>query len=143
MIRKTITTKDYKEISKSHDYFMWHFMMENQGSKTPLELYSYFDEFENKPHALKQFLDMVPSVPYYESLVKDSYDFLLEWGIQQRNWWKPIVGFQPIILGFKKGTKFIGSSDLGCYCLNTLTEMVYILDSDLMLSLSVEEEDLK
>lgn len=143
MIRKSVTPKEYKEIAKSHDYFLWHFMMENQGNKTSLELYSYFDEFDNKPHALKQFLDMVPTVPYYESLVKDSYDFLLEWGIQQNKWWKPVVGFQPMILGFKKGVKVIDSFILKCYCLDTLTEMVYILDSDLVLSLGVEEENLK
>jgi len=143
MIRKFVSTKEYKEIAKSHDYFIWHFLMENQGSDTILTLFSYFDEFENKPHFLKQFFDMVPSVPYYESLTKDSYDFLLEWGIKQSSLWKPGAGFQPIMLGFKKGIKVVDTSDFRCYCIDSMSQTLLFLDSDLMLSLGVEEEDLK
>jgi len=143
MIREKITTKDFRKIANSHEYFVWHFLRENQSTDTINVLYSYFDEIEGKTHPLRQFFNMIPSVPYYESLTQDSFEFLMELNIKQNNWWVPRAGFQPLILGFKKGVKVIDTVDLRCYCIDSMVETVFFLDSDLMLSLGVEKENLK
>lgn len=143
MIRDKVTVKNYHEMSMKNDFFIWHFLNENQGFNTNLSLYSFFDSIENKPHPLKDFLDMIPNVPYYESFVNESYDFLLELGIQQSSFWKPKYGFVPTILGFKKGLKVIDTAQFKCYCIETLIEIVFNLDPNQLLSLGIEKEDLE
>jgi hypothetical protein len=74
MIREKITVQDYERISGENEYYIWHFVRKtNMG---PRAIYSVFDEpNHNRPNGLKTFLEMC-EVPYFESYVEDSADFI-------------------------------------------------------------------
>ena len=79
MIREKVVVEDFKKIAKENEYFLWHFLMEDQYD-TINSIWSIFDEKinpntkESEVHQLKTLLSMT-DVPYYESYVKDSVDF--------------------------------------------------------------------
>lgn len=142
MIREKVKVEDFFKLSKQHDYFIWHFLIENQSSSS-LQLYSYFDILDYKINTVNQVLNLTPSIPYYESMVHESYDFLLNWGVKEKYFWKPRFGYQPFFMSFKKGTRFVDAESLGCYCSETFIEMIYLLDPESLLSLSIEKENLE
>jgi hypothetical protein len=149
MDRKIITVKDFKNVARNNEYFLWHFLQKEQHKSTSA-MFSYFDEREGHINYIKTVIDQL-DIPYYESYVEDSIDFIHELGYSYSRLWKaplsqeivtPSSLFNPSIFGFKKFNKVHSTLDL-CYCFEGVLEVVASLNPELLLSLSVKEEDLK
>ncbi len=146
MIRERAKVEDFKKIAKENEYFLWHFLMENQNN-TIQGIWSFFDErinpYTNEPdhHILMTLLSMT-DIPYYESYVKDSIDFLINLGLNGkdlyilRNPWPnrpPDRRFHyvPIVVGFKR-TGMVHSTHRVCYCVEGITEIILKLNPELI-----------
>ena len=146
MERKFVSHTDFLEIGRKNDVFLWHFLQKNQSvgiDGMGLALWSIFDKEERNgvTNHLRLFLDEI-QIPYYESYVEDSIDFLAGHGIPYRKLWRPDVRlneyvpkeyyFNPVILGFKKFKKISSTFDF-CYCIEGLTEVTLKLDPQLFM----------
>ena len=149
MDRKIITIKDFKDVARNNEYFLWHFVQKEQ-YKNSTVMYSYFDNREYDVNYIKTVVDQL-EIPYYESYVEDSIDFISGLGYPYSKLWKApspkdIVSskyfFMPSIIGFKKFSKVSSTLD-SCYCYEGVLEVVASLNPELLLSLSIEEKDLK
>jgi len=149
MDRKIITIKDFRDVARNNEYFLWHFVQKEQ-YKNSTVLYSYFDNREYDINYIKTVVDQL-EIPYYESYTEDSIDFISELGYQYNRLWNPpkpkvVVNsnflFNPTLIGFKKFSKVSSTLD-SCYCYEGVLEVVASLNPELLLSLSIEEENLK
>jgi hypothetical protein len=148
MIRERANINDFKKIAKENEYFLWHFLMEDQHD-TIHGIWSYFDEKiepnskEPEIHQVRTLLSMT-DVPYYESYVKDSIDFLINLGLEGNELYKlrnPFKGFGisaerrwyyvPLVVGFKR-TGMVYSTHQVCYCIEGITEIILRLNPKLL-----------
>ena len=128
MIREKITDKDYERISSENEYYIWHFVRKtNMGPRT---IYSVFDEpNNNRPNKLKTFLEIC-DIPYFESYVEDSSDFIdnlipLSW-----IWNKNDKQFNTCVFGFNKRRMITSTVHGHCLCIEGITELIYELNPD-------------
>ena len=146
MIRERASVDDFKKIAKENEYFLWHFVGENQHN-TNHGLWSFFEEkindYSKQPelHQLKTLLS-VTDVPYYESYTKDSMDFLINLGLDAgllyilRNPWPHKAPdrrfyYVPTVVGFKR-TRMVSSTQRVCYCVEGITEIIMDLNPKLL-----------
>jgi hypothetical protein len=146
MIRERATVNDFKKIAKENEYFLWHFLMENQHD-TVYGIWSFFDEKinpntnESEHHMVRTLLSMT-DVPYYESYVKDSMDFLINLGLNGkdlyilRNPWPHLPpekrwNYVPLVVGFKR-TRMVYNTHRVCYCVEGMTEIILRLNPELL-----------
>jgi len=148
MIREKVVVEDFKKIAKENEYFLWHFLMEDQYD-TINSIWSIFDEkinpYTKEPevHQLKTLLSMT-DVPYYESYVKDSVDFLINLGLRAsdvymiRNPWPNLPPhrrwyYVPVIVGFKRNRMVYNTNEVGvCYCVEGAVETILKLNPELL-----------
>jgi hypothetical protein len=149
MDRKIITVKDFRDVARNNEYFLWHFLQKEQ-YKNSTVMYSYFENREYDVNYIKTVVDQL-DIPYYESYVEDSIDFISELGYPYNRLWNPpkpkvIVNynflFNPILVGFKKFSKVSSTLEF-CYCYEGVLDVVASLNPELLLPLSIEKEDLK
>lgn len=133
-----VSHKDFIKIAEEHDYFLWHFLQKNQND-ADFVLRSIIDgENKNKKYQLNILLGEI-KIPYFESYVEDSVDFLHELGIPYKTLWNPNFKFRnnshyhPSVIGFKKFEKVITTFDV-CYCLEGVVEIVGKLNPELVLN---------
>jgi hypothetical protein len=146
MIRERASVDDFKKIAKENEYFLWHFVGENQHN-TNHALWSFFEEkindYSKQPelHQLKTLLS-VTDVPYYESYTKDSMDFLINLGLDAgllyilRNPWPHKAPdrrfyYVPTVVGFKRN-RMVSSTQRVCYCVEGITEIIMDLNPKLL-----------
>jgi len=154
MDRKIITIKDFRDVARNNEYFLWHFLQKEQYKNSimgaSITMYSYFENRENEINYIKTIVDQL-EIPYYESYVEDSIDFIHGLGYHYSRLWNPpkpkVVTnsnflFNPVLVGFKKFNKVFSTLD-SCYCTEGVLEVIASLNPEFLLSLSVEEEDLK
>ena len=154
MDRKIITIKDFRDVARNNEYFLWHFLQKEQYKNSTMDasitMYSYFDNRENEINYIKTIVDQL-EIPYYESYVEDSIDFIYGLGYQYSRLWNPpkpkvVINsnflFNPVLVGFKKFNKVSSTLDL-CYCPEGVLEVITSLNPEFLLPLSIEEEDLK
>lgn len=129
METKIITYKDFKEIAKDNEYFLWHFLQRDQ-EKNNFTFYSISktkDDYSNQLYEILPFLN----IPYYESYVDENTDFLINVGVNRKIWEAPVPGsnadpkflFKPTILLFK-GYSFKGSTYETCYCVEGIIDLL-------------------
>lgn len=145
MNKKIIRISDFKDVARNNEYFLWHFLQKNQ-EKSNLGFYSYFNERENDNHQLKEVIDLL-QIPYFESYVEDSIDFLNGLGIPFDKLWSPIFSehiipdeqkFSPIIIGFKKFVS-VSNTSQKCYCVEGLINVVDDLNPNILLSINTKD----
>jgi hypothetical protein len=146
MIRERVTVNDFERIAKENEYFLWHFLMEEQHNSIN-GIWSFFDEkinpYTNEPehHMLRTLLSMT-DVPYYESYVKDSMDFLINLGLNAkdlyilRNPWPNLAPdkkfyYVPAVIGFKR-KRMVYNTQRVCYCVEGITEIILRLNPELI-----------
>ena len=143
LTRKVVTYSEYRKISQENEFYIWHFLQKNQCSRRQ-ELCSYFEkrsgESENYFHPLKYFLDST-SLPYFESYVEDSIDFLINLGIPNEflvnvKSRKLAVNneekYPPLFMAFNR-FKMVGSSLDKCYCSEYFIELTMKLNPNFIL----------
>jgi hypothetical protein len=146
MIRERVSVNDFKKIAKENEYFLWHFLMEEQ-HQTISGLWSFFEDkinpYSKEPeiHQVRTLLSMT-DVPYYESYVKDSMDFLINLGLNGkdlyilRNPWPHLppdrrFHYVPLVVGFKR-TGMVYNTHRVCYCIEGITEIIMRLNPELL-----------
>ena len=147
MIREKVTVNDFQRITKENEYFLWHFLMEDQHDSA-LALWSIFEtkdkhHFGYDPSKQLNQLDVLLSevnIPYFESHVKDSIDFLANLGLSVKSLYRPTNDgrpipkrwfYQPIVIAFKR-TRMITNTHRTCYCIDGITEIILKLDPNLL-----------
>jgi hypothetical protein len=131
MIREKIKVEDFNRISKENEFFLWNFVIQGMTSHIkPLfepEDYKY-------PNPLKSILELIP-IPYFESDLSESYDFVMNLGnVFTKNVYKQNM-FYPLIIGFNK-RRVVSSTYSRCYCVEGVLEIIgelnpqFILDAD-------------
>lgn len=136
-----VTHKDFIKIAKENDYFLWHFLQKNQNDGDFIIRSINDGGNENKAYHLNLLLKEI-KIPYFESYIEDSIDFLHELGIPYKSLWNPNFKFansysrdghyHPVIIGFKKFEKIITTFDV-CYCLEGVVKIIGDLNPDLIL----------
>jgi hypothetical protein len=128
MIREKVTVKDYERISRENEYYIWHFVRKtNMGNRV---IYSIFDEPEfspDFPHELRTFLEIC-DIPYFESYVEDSVDFLDNLIQLKRLLSKNDNKLNTCVLGFNKRRMVTSTMDGHCLCVGGISEIIYELN---------------
>ena len=134
MIREKIKVEDFDRISKENEFFIWNFVnLQNWH----LEIQSIFTyESPSHPNAMKKILELI-SVPYFETELKDAFDFLMNLetrfihNVYQNN------DFQPVFVSFNRKRMVNCTYHPNCYCSQGIIDIIgelnpqFILDSKL------------
>jgi hypothetical protein len=141
MERRIVTYKDFNEIGSKNDYYLWHFLQKKQEDNT-LVIWSSFKEKEYQAHRINEILSEF-DIPYFESYVEDSIDFLHGLGFPYEKLWEPIQNqskfvdpnyyFKPLIIGFNKYEKVFSTFD-SCYCVEGIVELIIKTNPKLILN---------
>jgi len=138
MIREKITTKDYERISKENEYYIWHFTMSDTTGIAAIFSIFRDDEYGREGHMMRSILDIY-DVPYYESEIKDSIDFLDMIGIPlQSLWMKEVKEFKPFILAFKRKRLVTSTLDGYCMCPEGITDLLFKLNPEIVLNAKLD-----
>lgn len=121
MIVERVTVSDFDRISNQHDFYIWHFVTKDDRQH---EIFSYF--IEPKPyriHSLREILEEF-QIPYFESFVEDSVDFIINNGVINQNKIYYQGVYSPVLMGFRNRTKIASTLDNICYCSNGVIEII-------------------
>jgi hypothetical protein len=135
MIREQITVKDYERISKENEYYLWHFVRKSDTG--PILIHSIFDDSlkENHLNPLLEIFD----IPYFESYIEDSLDFLDMLGIPLNLLYlNKIQNFNTFILAFKKRRLVTSTLDGYCMCSEGITDLIYNLNPKFIENLNLD-----
>lgn len=136
MIREKITTKDYERISKENEYYIWHFTMTDELNRTVTK--SIFSENNDSNNIIPELLDIY-DIPYYESEIKNSLDFLDMIGIPiQQLWIREYNEFKHFILAFKRKRLIASTLDGYCMCPEGITELLLKLNPEIVLNAKLD-----
>lgn len=141
-VREKVKVEDFKKVASTYEHYIWHFLQKKQ-NETNLVLFSYFDKSieEKKINQTKYLLDGI-KIPYFESYIEESMDFLMDFEISPSTLFKPHKKnlvleqhrkYTPLFLGFNK-FKLIGGSHQVCYCSDYLIELIYKLNPEYILN---------
>jgi hypothetical protein len=144
MEKKIITINEFQNVARNNEYFLWHFLQKKQG-ESAINLHSYFDKIEKKNNKIKELIDLL-DIPYFESYVEDSIDFLNGLGIPYERLWSPNgpqdvlfnQRFSPVLIGFNRFNKVLSTMDR-CYCVDGILEVVSELNPEFLLSIDTED----
>jgi hypothetical protein len=135
MIREQITVKDYERISKENEYYLWHFVRKSDTG--PILIHSIFDDSLKENH-LKPLLEIF-DIPYFESYIEDSLDFLDMLGIPLNLLYlNKIQNFNTFILAFKKRRLVTSTLDGYCMCSEGITDLIYNLNPEFIEKLNLD-----
>jgi len=127
MVREQITVIDYEKISKENEYYLWHFVRKNDTGIS--DIYSIFKD-DNKQNHLKPMLELI-DIPYFESYIEDSLDFLDMLGMPLDFLYiKDVKKFNTFILAFKKKRMVTSTLDGYCMCVEGITDLIYNLNPE-------------
>jgi hypothetical protein len=135
MIREQITVKDYERISKENEYYLWHFVRKNDTGIS--DIYSIFKDDDKQNH-LKPMLELI-DIPYFESYIEDSLDFLDMLGMPLDFLYiKDVKKFNTFILAFKKKRMVTSTLDGYCMCVEGITDLIFNLNPEYIEKLNLD-----
>lgn len=135
MIREKITVKDYERISKENEYYLWHFVRKNDTGISVI--YSIF-EVEDKPNHLTPLLEVF-DIPYFESYIEDSLDFLDMLGVPLNSLYlREYRKFNTFILAFNKKSLQLATYKGYCMCTEGITKLIYNLNPKFIDNLNLD-----
>lgn len=132
MIREKIKVKDFERISKENEFFIWHFV----GHTNQLAIRPFFEPKNSLfPNALDSILSLI-SVPYFETEIKDSYDFLinLDNAFSKNIYWNGY--FQPVMVSFNRRRMVSHTYGPYCFCPEGIIELIGDLNPQFILDVS-------
>jgi hypothetical protein len=136
MIREQITVEDYHRISKENEYYLWHFVRKNDTGPLPL-IHTIFGD-DSKINHLKPLLEIF-DIPYYESYIEDSLNFLDVLGVPLNFLYiKDVKKFDTFILSFNK-KRMVNATFYGyCMCTEGITDLIYNLNPEFIEKLNLD-----
>jgi hypothetical protein len=137
MIREQVTIQDYERISRENEYYLWHFV--RKSGPGPVMIHSIYEENNfGQGHQLRGILDKI-NIPYFESYLEDSFDFLINIGFSDKNLWIPETKeFNTIMLAFNKRRKVTSTFEGHCMCTEGILDMIYLLNPQYILNAKID-----
>lgn len=138
MIREKVKVSDFDKLVIHNEYFLWNFLPEDMGC---VGMYSMFQKTHpcsgSDFNPLNEVLDLF-DVPYFESKLEDSIDFVLNSGIlfQDRLFYQGTLN--PVMIGFKRRRKVTSTLDGICYCPEGVIEIIYNLNPNLIMNVKID-----
>jgi hypothetical protein len=134
------TIEEFWTIARREEIFFWHFVQKGQ-CDIEVNIKPLSDILGTKCHSRLDILVEELGIKVYESLAIDAIDFFLENGYEHHTIFQQnckCVG--PKFVGFKNGKPVAGTGlrppaiagkDKFCYCLEGITEIIYLTDPSL------------
>ena len=131
MIREMVTVQDFDRISRENEYFIWHFLMNDDFSQpTMRSIFSENEKHYHSPNKMIQFLEIF-DVPYFESYANESIDFLDKLGVPlEKLRIKTKTDLNPLILSFNHRRLVNATYNGFCLCPEGLTDLLYNLNPE-------------
>jgi hypothetical protein len=141
MIREKIKVEDFDRISLENDYYLWHFFTKKVPCRPSMR--SIFDEPELdliSSNSLAEFLEIF-DVPYFESYIDDSMDFLDTLGVPLQ-FLKAGEGenrlINPFMLTFNRRRLVNATYNGFCVCASGITKLLYDLNPKFIENLDLD-----
>ena len=65
MIRELVSVQDFERISQENEYFIWHFLMNDEFSQPSMRsIFSENEKYYDSPNKMIQFLEIF-DIPYF------------------------------------------------------------------------------
>jgi hypothetical protein len=140
MIREKIKVEDFDRISLENDYYLWHFVLRDVSCKP--SMHSIFDNLDDEmrnPNSMVEFLNTF-NVPYFESYVEESVDFLDKLGVplerlRQKGELKTI---KPFMLTFNRRRLVNATYNGYCFCPEGITDLLYNLNPEIIYNANLD-----
>lgn len=140
MIREKIKVEDFDRISFKHDYYLWNFVLRDIPCKP--KMHSIFDKDDDEtgePNIMTQFLNVF-DIPYFESYVEESVDFLDKIGvplesIRQKGEIKTI---KPFMLTFNRRRLVNATYNGYCFCPEGITDLIFDLNPEFIYNIKFD-----
>ena len=131
MIREMVTVQDFDRISRENEYFIWHFLMNDDFSQpTMRSIFSENEKYYHSPNKMIQFLEIF-DVPYFESYANESIDFLDKLGVPlEKLRIKTKTDLNPLIISFNHRRLVNATYNGFCLCPEGLTDLLYNLNPE-------------
>lgn len=127
MIRQIVNVKDYYDLGQQYEHYIWHFVRKNQCESTLVIKPFLLEKCDIQESAIESILEFT-TVPYFESYIDESFDFLYENGLPIDVLWdEKIKIFNPVLVAFNK-YKIVNATYYNCYSIEGFIEVISSLD---------------
>jgi hypothetical protein len=140
MVREQIKVEDFDRVGRQYEYFIWNFVSKNQNVNWPTirPIFDFDETHYKSPNFLIPLLEVF-NVPYFETYIEDSIDFLSNLGVPLDSLYlREVEWFKPFILSFNR-KRMVNSTYNGfCYCPEGITKLLIDLNPDIVLNVNLD-----
>ena len=140
MVRGQIKVEDFDRVGRQYEYFIWNFVSKNQNVNWPTirPIFDFDETHYKSPNFLIPLLEVF-NVPYFETYIEDSIDFLSNLGVPLDSLYlREVEWFKPFILSFNR-KRMVNSTYNGfCYCPEGITKLLIDLNPDIVLNVNLD-----
>lgn len=131
MIRELVRVQDFERISRENEYFIWHFLMNDDYSQPAMRsIFSENEKHYRLPNRMIEFLEIF-DVPYFESYANESIDFLDKLGVPlEKLRIKTKPDLNPLVLSFNHKRLVNATYNGFCLCPEGLTKLLHDLNPE-------------
>lgn len=140
MVREQIKVEDFDRVGRQYEYFIWNFVSKNQNVNWPTirPIFNFDETHYKSPNFLIPLLEVF-DVPYFETYIEDSIDFLNNLGVPLDSLYlREVEWFKPFMITFNR-KRMVNSTYNGfCYCPEGITELLIDLNPDIVLNANID-----
>lgn len=140
MVREQIKVEDFDRVGRQYEYFIWNFVSKNQNVNWPTirPIFDFDETYYKSPNFLIPLLEVF-DVPYFETYIEDSIDFLSNLGVPLDSLYlREVEWFKPFMLTFNR-KRMVNSTYNGfCYCPEGITKLLIDLNPDIVLNANID-----
>lgn len=140
MVREQIKVEDFDRVGRQYEYFIWNFVSKNQNVNWPTirPIFNFDETHYKSPNFLIPLLEVF-DVPYFETYIEDSIDFLSNLGVPLDSLYlREVEWFKPFMLTFNR-KRMVNSTYNGfCYCPEGITKLLIDLNPDIVLNANID-----
>lgn len=140
MVREQIKVEDFDKVGRQYEYFIWNFVSKNQNVNWPTirPIFDFDETHYKSPNFLIPLLEVF-NLPYFETYIEDSIDFLSNLGVPLDSLYlREVEWFKPFMITFNR-KRMVNSTYNGfCYCPEGITELLIDLNPDIVLNANID-----
>ena len=140
MVREQIKVEDFDKVGRQYEYFIWNFVSKNQNVNWPTirPIFDFDETYYKSPNFLIPLLEVF-NVPYIETYIENSIDFLSNLGVPLDSLYlREVEWFKPFMITFNR-KRMVNSTYNGfCYCPEGITELLIDLNPDIVLNANID-----
>lgn len=140
MVREQIKVEDFDKVGRQYEYFIWNFVSKNQNVNWPTirPIFDFDETYYKSPNFLIPLLEVF-NLPYFETYIEDSIDFLSNLGVPLDSLYlREVEWFKPFMITFNR-KRMVNSTYNGfCYCPEGITELLIDLNPDIVLNANID-----